>query len=68
MNHLFFISQMVVPGSTYWNMGYGLEPGQVSGDAEALRNMAHLGRSIDWLGRAMQASPVPYPAYRAGEA
>jgi multimeric flavodoxin WrbA len=67
MNHLFFISQMVVPGSTYWNMGYGLEPGQVSGDAEAMRNMRHLGRSIDWLGRAMRASGTPYPVQRAGE-
>jgi len=67
MNHLFFISQMVVPGSTYWNMGYGLEPGQVSGDAEALRNMAHLGRAIDWLGSALQASAQPYPVRRAGE-
>jgi multimeric flavodoxin WrbA len=67
MNHLFFISQMVVPGSTYWNMGYGLEPGQVAGDAEALRNMGHLGKAIDWLGRAMAASPAPYPVRRAGE-
>jgi multimeric flavodoxin WrbA len=67
MNHLFFISQMVVPGSTYWNLGYGLEPGQVAGDAEALRNMAHLGRTIDWLGHALQASPRPYPAFRGAE-
>jgi hypothetical protein len=49
MNHVFLISQMIVPGSTYSNMGYGLEPGQVSGDAEALRNMGHLGQAIDWL-------------------
>lgn len=65
MNHLFLISQMVVPGSTYWNMGYGLEPGQVAGDAEALRNMEQLGQAIDWLGRAIAASPAPYPV-RAG--
>jgi multimeric flavodoxin WrbA len=59
MNHLFFISQMVVPGSTYWNMGYGLEPGQVKEDAEALRNMAHLGQAIAWLGQAMARSSAP---------
>jgi multimeric flavodoxin WrbA len=63
INHLFFISRMVVPGSTYWNLGYGREPGQVEGDAEGLRNMDHLGRAVDWLGRAMSASPVPYPRH-----
>ena len=68
INHLFFISQMVVPGSTYWNMGYGLEPGSVAEDAEALRNMNQLGQAVDWLGRAMAASATPYPVRRAGEA
>ena len=56
MNHLFFISQMVVPGSTYWNMGYGREQGEVSADAEALRNMNPLGQAMDWLGRAVGRS------------
>jgi len=68
INHLFFISQMVVPGSTYWNMGYGLEPGDVAEDAEALRNMGQLGVAVDWLGKAMAASPAPYPVRRSGEA
>ena len=68
MNHLFFISQMIVPGSTYWNMGYGLEPGQVKEDAEALRNMAHLGQAIAWLGEAMARSSTPYPVRKSGDA
>lgn len=68
MNHLFFISQMVVPGSIYWNIGYGREPGQVSSDAEALRNMNHLGQAIDWLGKAVMKSDSPYPVRKAGEA
>ncbi|HNX96998.1 MAG TPA: flavodoxin family protein [Candidatus Aminicenantes bacterium] len=64
INHLFFISQMIVPGSTYWNMGYGLEAGQVAGDAEALANLRHLGRAIDWLGRIISGNSEPYPAQR----
>lgn len=48
MNHLFFISQMVVVGSTYWNLGYGREPGEVMDDSEALRNMANLGENLAW--------------------
>ena len=68
MNHLFFISQMIVPGSTYWNIGYGLEPGQVAEDAEAMRNMDHLGQAVAWLGRAVSASAKPYPVRKKGEA
>jgi multimeric flavodoxin WrbA len=68
MNHLFFISQMVVPGSTYWNMGYGLKPGEVAEDAEALRNMGHLGQAIGWLGSALGSSATPYPVRKNGEA
>jgi len=68
MNHLFSISQMIVPGSTYWNIGYGLEPGDVSGDGEALRNMRHLGEAMAWLGRAVRNSEAPYPVRRSGEA
>jgi multimeric flavodoxin WrbA len=49
LNHFFFISQMVVPGSSYWNMGYGREPGQVNADDEGLRTMHSLGRNMAWL-------------------
>ncbi|MDR3640296.1 MAG: flavodoxin family protein [Humidesulfovibrio sp.] len=49
LNHFFFINQMVVPGSSYWNMGYGREPGQVNGDDEGLRTMRVLGCNMAWL-------------------
>lgn len=67
INHLFTISQMIIPGSTYWNLGFGLGEKEVAGDAEALRNMAHLGRAVDWLGRAVANCGVPYPLLVAGE-
>jgi hypothetical protein len=40
---------MIVPGSTYWNFGVGLQPGDVANDAEALANMRDLGETIAWL-------------------
>jgi len=49
MNHFFFISQMVVPGSSYWNVGIGLEPGDVNGDEEGLLTMKTLGANMAWL-------------------
>ena len=49
INHLFLMSEMIVPGSTYWNFGHGASPGDVSGDEEALVNMQNLGEQIAWL-------------------
>jgi len=49
MNHFFFISQMVVPGSSYWNVGIGLEPGDVNEDEEGLATMRALGENMAWV-------------------
>ena len=37
INHLFQHAQMIIPGSTYWNMGMGGAPGHVESDAEGLQ-------------------------------
>jgi len=49
MNHFFLISQMIVPGSSYWNDGFGREKGEVSADAEGKQTMVNLGRNMAWL-------------------
>lgn len=49
INHMFLMSRMIVPGSTYWNFGVGLEPGDVENDAESVENMHDLGETIAWL-------------------
>jgi multimeric flavodoxin WrbA len=49
MNHFFFISQMIVPGSNYWNMGFGLEKGDVNKDESALEVTKLLGQNMAWL-------------------
>jgi multimeric flavodoxin WrbA len=61
INHMFFLSAMIVPGSTYWNLGVGRDKGEVLEDDEAMRNMNHLGQSIAWLGKAMASMPDGYP-------
>ncbi|MFA6687692.1 MAG: flavodoxin family protein, partial [Desulfuromonas sp.] len=61
INHMFQMSRMIVPGSTYWNMGIGLSKGDVRNDDEGLDNMRHLGRCIDWLGRAILPTMESYP-------
>ena len=61
INHMYLMSQMIVPGSAYWNLGYGRNRGEVSTDAEGLRNMRHLGRAIAWLGQAVAPHLASYP-------
>jgi multimeric flavodoxin WrbA len=61
INHMFQMSRMILPGSTYWNMGFGLNEGEVRQDEEGLANMRHIGKSIDWLGRAIKPCIKDYP-------
>lgn len=61
INHMYLMSQMIVPGSIYWNLGMGLEKGDVTADAEAMNNMDHLGKVIDWLGKATVPMREAYP-------
>ena len=49
INKLFLISQMIIPGSTYWNFGIGMNKGEVSEDSEGIANMRNLGENILWL-------------------
>jgi multimeric flavodoxin WrbA len=49
INHLFLMSRMIVPGSTYWNFANGREEGEAGQDQEGLANMADLGQTIAWL-------------------
>jgi multimeric flavodoxin WrbA len=49
VNHLFLHAQMIVPGSSYWNMGYGGRDQEVRSDAEAERTMRTLGQNIAWV-------------------
>lgn len=49
INHFFLISQMIVPGSIYWNLGIGRAIGDVEQDEEGLKTMEVLGQNMAWL-------------------
>jgi multimeric flavodoxin WrbA len=55
INHFFLISQMIVPGSSYWNVGIGLNPGDVEKDAEGMQTMETLGKNMAWLLKKIKA-------------
>ena len=62
INHMFLMSRMLVPGSTYWNMGYGSNEKDVLNDSYGMENMNHLGRTIAWLGKATAPHLASFPA------
>ena len=49
LNYFFLIGQMIVPGSSYWNLGVGREPGEVRNDNEGMQTMSNLGKNMAWL-------------------
>jgi multimeric flavodoxin WrbA len=49
INHFFGITEMITVGSSYWNLGVGLEEGQVKNDLEAKNTMVNLGKNMAWL-------------------
>jgi multimeric flavodoxin WrbA len=54
LNYLFLISEMIIPGSSYWNMALGRKPGDVLEDAEGIQTMRNLGKNMAWLLKKIQ--------------
>jgi len=55
INHFFGISNMFTVGSIYWNIGFGLNPGDVEQDDEGMMTMEALGRNMAWIIRKIKA-------------
>lgn len=55
INHFFGICGMFTVGSSYWNLGVGLEPGDVRQDAEGEKTMRNLGGNMAWLLKKIHA-------------
>lgn len=49
MNNFFLINQMIIPGSSYWNLAVGGKPGDVLNDTEGINTMRKLGENMAWL-------------------
>jgi len=42
----FLINDMIVPGSTYWNMVFGWLPGEVWKDTEGIETVRHFAANV----------------------
>ena len=49
------ISDMVVAGSSYWNVGVARGPGEVQGDEEAMKTMDRFADNLAWLAEKLSA-------------
>jgi len=49
INHFFLINEMIIPGSSYWNIAIGREKGDVLKDEEGMKTMRVLGENMAWL-------------------
>ena len=56
INYFFLINQMIIPGSSYWNLGIGRNPGDVKNDAEGIQTMKVLGQNMAWLLKKIRPS------------
>jgi len=49
INYFFGIGHMIIPGSSYWNLGFGRNPGEVMKDEEGIATFRDLGQNMAWL-------------------
>lgn len=56
INHFFLIGEMIIPGSSYWNIGVGRNIGEVEQDEEGMKTMGDLGKNMAWLMKKIDGS------------
>jgi len=49
LNYFFLINEMIVPGSSYWNLVIGRNPGDIQKDEEGIQTLRNLGKNMAWL-------------------
>lgn len=56
INFFFGISEMIIPGSSYWNMTLSMNPGDIQNDSEGIKTFRTLGKNMAWLLKKIVAS------------
>jgi multimeric flavodoxin WrbA len=49
INYFFGINHMIIPGSSYWNLAFGRDPGDMQNDREGLSTLRDLAENMAWL-------------------
>ncbi|MCL1805616.1 MAG: flavodoxin family protein [Clostridiales bacterium] len=65
LNAYFLISEMLIAPTFYWNVAYGMAPGEVLQDGEGLSLLQNLARNMAWMlkmkDQTKEALPAPAP-------
>jgi multimeric flavodoxin WrbA len=54
----------VIPSSTYWNIAFGRNPGEVYSDEEGMRTAYNFGKNVAWVVKALALQPELKPEPR----
>ncbi len=55
LNYFFLINEMIIPGSTYWNIAIGRDKGEVAKDEEGMQTIRNLAHNMAFLLRKLHA-------------
>jgi multimeric flavodoxin WrbA len=63
----FMINEMIIPGSSYWNIAFGRHKGDVLKDKEGITTIKNFARNMVWLLKKTHTKPTrtPQKAIRA---
>lgn len=62
LNHYINYSEMIMPGSNYWNVIHGTAPAEVKNDDEGQQILRVLGKNMAWLMKTLEAGKLQVPA------
>ncbi len=54
----FMLQEMIVPGSTYWNVAFGREKGDVLKDREGITTIKNFAKNMVWLLKKIHSKPA----------
>ena len=55
IHHMMLMNEMIIPGSSYWNMAIGFDNGDAEKDEEGIGTMKTLGQNMAWLLKKLHA-------------
>ena len=55
LNKYLLLSNVIIPGSSYWNVAFGREAGEVVRDEEGLQIMRNLARNMTYILKCLEA-------------
>jgi len=54
--YFFFITGMIIPGTTYWTIAFGRGKGEVLKDEEGVKTARNFGKKMAWIAKRLKES------------